>query len=174
MNIWLLILLGISLSMDTFSLALSLGTFNISKNKIYLFSITVGIFHFIMPMLGFFLGQSLRRYIAIDASKLLFMIFFFIGIEMIIDYFNKEEKEYKLTIFNMILYAFSVSIDSFTLGIGLKNINLAPTIFMVISSLFTFMGLNIGKLSYKHLGNYSKLLGIVIIMVVAILHLFKG
>ena len=60
MNIFLLLLIGICLSMDTFSLSLSLGTFNIVKKKCILFSCLVAMFHFIMPLLGVILGNSIN------------------------------------------------------------------------------------------------------------------
>ena len=52
MNIWFIILIGISLSMDTFSLALSMGTYEKKKKKIVIYSLIVGTFHFILPLLG--------------------------------------------------------------------------------------------------------------------------
>ena len=49
-----LIILGITLSMDTFSLSTIYGTLGIEKKKQYLLSIIVGLFHFIMPGVIFF------------------------------------------------------------------------------------------------------------------------
>ena len=169
MNVSLLLFIAVALSMDTFSLSLSLGTFNISKKTIYLFSCLVGLFHFIMPILGNILGSKIKNIIYINEDKILGIIFLFILIEMIIDLFSKKSKEYDLNIFNMILYAFSVSIDSFSIGIGLNNITTsvtaASTIFCLISFLFTSTGLFIGKFSYHKLGNLSKIIGIIIIFI---------
>ena len=43
---------GIGLSMDAFSLSLSLGTTNPKKSIILKTALIVGLFHFIMPLLG--------------------------------------------------------------------------------------------------------------------------
>ncbi len=176
MNIFLLLLIGISLSMDAFSLALSLGTFKVPHSKQLLFTGIVGIFHFVMPLLGMLLGNSVENLFKINNDYLLSLIFIFIIIEMIIDLRSKEDKEYNLSFFNMIIYAFSVSLDSFTVGIGVKNITsiplLASLIFCSISMLFTYSGVWIGNFSYEKLGNISKLIGLVIMIIITLIHIF--
>ena len=52
---------GIGLSMDAFSLSLSLGTTNPEKNIILKTALIVGLFHFIMPILGYFIGYSFKH-----------------------------------------------------------------------------------------------------------------
>ena len=177
MNIILLFLIGISLSMDTFSLALSLGTFNVTKKKCVLFSLIVGIFHFIMPIIGNFLGKSIDRFFIVDPDKLLFIIFLFIAIEMLVELCSKENKKYDFSFFNMIIYAFSVSIDSLTVGIGINNITMYPImgsiIFSIISFSFTMLGMLIGRFSFKKLGHISKVVGFIIIFILAIFNLIK-
>lgn len=177
MNIFLILLIGISLSMDTFSLSLSLGTFNIDKKKSILFSCVVATFHFFMPLLGVILGNSINKFLIIDPDKLMFIIFLFLSIEMFIDLLSKEEKQYDLTFFNMLIYAFSVSIDSLTIGIGLLNIISSAVfgalIFAFTSFIFTFIGLFIGRYTYEKLGKISKIMGLIIILLLAILHLLK-
>ena len=59
----LVIIIAISLSMDAFSLALAYGTLNLNKKDIYKLSLTVGVYHFIMPLLGLFLGSIILKYI---------------------------------------------------------------------------------------------------------------
>ena len=53
-----LLLIAIALSMDTFSVSLSLGTANIPIEKGIFLSIAVGIMHFIMPILGMLIGDD--------------------------------------------------------------------------------------------------------------------
>lgn len=177
MNIYILLLIGISLSMDSFSLALSIGTNYNDKKDYLLYSLIVGIFHFIMPFLGSILGNILRNIIYIDSNKLLFALFIFIGIEMIVDLFNKKENNFKMSLLNMIFFAFSVSLDSFTIGIGINNITSIPLlgflIFMICSFFITYIGLLLGKLTYKKFGILAKVFGIVIILLLAFNHLIK-
>ena len=66
--------MGIGLSMDAFSLSLSLGTTNPSKKNIIKTSLTVSIFHFIMPILGYLLGFYLKNTIP-KVNYLTFILF---------------------------------------------------------------------------------------------------
>ena len=96
---------------------------------------------------------------------------------MILDLFNKKENKIKISLLNMILFAFTVSLDSFTIGIGINNITTVPIfgylIFMLCSSLITYIGLELGKFSYNKFGILAKLIGIIIIIILAFSHLLK-
>ena len=50
-------LIAVSLSMDAFSLALIYGTQGITKKDKVLLSLIVGIYHFIMPLIGVTIGN---------------------------------------------------------------------------------------------------------------------
>lgn len=171
-----LFLIGISLSMDTFSICLSIGTFNISKNKIIFLTILVGIMHFFMPLFGYLLGNKITTMLQINCDFLLGVILLFIAIEMIIDLVKKEEKFFSLNFFNMFLISLSVSLDSFSTGLGLQaittNVIMAGVIFSICAASFTFLGLIIGKYSSKSLGIYGIILGILLLIILGLIHLF--
>ena len=133
----LVILLAVSLSMDAFSLSLCFGTLNLSYKKIFTFSLIVGIFHFMMPLLGMNLGDIMLKYILIDPKYITSLIFLLLGIFMI---FNKEEDSNTnlSSILSMILFALAVSIDSFAIGIGLNSIYDNHIISALTFSLFSF------------------------------------
>lgn len=170
-----LLMLGLSLSMDTFSLSLTLGTFNQTK-RIYIFPFIVGIFHFIMPLIGNFLGIKLISILNITSNIILGFILIILGINLAYHYFKEEKINIKLTILSVILLAFSVSIDSFTVGLGISAITsrklIASLIFAFSSFTFTYIGLVIGKYSSKYLGKYASFIGIIILLILGIYHLF--
>ena len=87
-----LFIIGVSLSMDTFSISLSIGTFNISTKKVLFLSILVGVMHFIMPFLGVNLGSKIIAFLNINVNFLLGIILLFIAVEMTIDLIKHEEK----------------------------------------------------------------------------------
>lgn len=177
MNILFLILVGFSLSMDTFSLAINIGTFNHPKKDDISYSMIVGLFHFVLPIIGAYLGVYLINIIAIKISTLLFFVFLFIAIEMFISLISKEEKDLKLNSLNKLIYAFSVSLDSLTVGLILKSMGsiwiLGPIIFALEAAFFTFLGLTVGKFSYQKMGLKARILGLIIILVLAALQLAK-
>ena len=72
-----------------------------------------------------------------------------------------------------IIFGLSVSIDSLTIGIGLKAITnqffLSSLTFSLTSTIFTFLGLSLGNIIGGNLGSYSKILGGIILIIIAIL-----
>ena len=162
------ILIGIGLSMDAFSLSFSYGTLNINKKDRVILSSLVGLFHFFMPLLGLFIGNIILKYIIIDLDILLAIIISLIGIEMIISSLKKEDNTILLNILSFILFAFSVSIDSFSVGIGLKGINnnylQVSIIFSLCSFIFTYIGLILGTKLNDLVGRYAKTIGGIILI----------
>ena len=170
-----IILIGIALSMDTFSLSLSVGMFNISNRKALKLACIVGIMHFIMPFLGMILGEQLIQIFEIKYDILLGFILIIIAIQMMIDVIRHEEEKFNLNTFGMFLFAFGVSLDSFSLGLGLKaitsNIYLAMSVFVICSSLFTYLGVASGRFANKILGIYANILGSIILFILGLMHL---
>ena len=70
------ILLGISLSMDAFSLALGYGTQGIGKKNEILLAVIVGVFHFFMPLIGLFIGNAIYQYFVFNFDLVVGIIFF--------------------------------------------------------------------------------------------------
>ena len=93
-NLISIFLIGIALSMDTFSLSLSLGTFNVTNKKALKLSFLVGIMHFIMPFLGMLIGGKLTQILELKSDILLGFILIIIAIEMLIDIIKGEEEKF--------------------------------------------------------------------------------
>ena len=167
------IIIALSLSMDAFSLSLAYGTLNID-NK-YILSIIVGIFHFIMPILGYIVGFKIIRLLPIDSSLIVFMILFFIGFEMIIETFKENNNIKYLYLKDMLLFGFAVSLDSFTTGIGLDFIYkykfVSIILFSLSSFIFTYIGLSLGKCLNKLIGKYATILGGISLIVIGLFYI---
>lgn len=171
----IIILIGISLSMDAFSLALAYGTLNIKNKDINLLSIIVGLYHFFMPLLGMFVGKKIINLLPISSNFLVFIVLLLIGIQMIIESFKEEKEIKKLNLFEMILFGLAVSIDSFSLGLGLKTLYKNPyvsaLVFSVSSMLFTYIGLKLGKKINQKIGNISTIFGGITLIIIGIIYL---
>jgi len=171
-----ILLIGISLSMDAFSLALIYGMQSINqKNKIIL-SIIVGIYHFIMPIIGLKFGNFISNLNLISIDLIASIILIYIGIDLI---FSKDELEenLKLNFLGFIIFGLSVSIDSLSVGIGLKAITnnnyLSSIIFSLSSFIFTYLGLILGNIIGNKIGKYSKKIGGIILIIIAIILFIK-
>ena len=173
MSLILVILIAISLSMDAFSLSLAYGTKDIKNIK--LLSLLVGIFHFFMPLIGMMVGKKIVHLLLIKPNTLVFIILFLIGIEMIIETFKSEKEYNNLNILEMIVFSFAVSIDSFSLGLSLETIYKNPYVscllFMLSSTIFTFLGLKLGKYLNQKIGNISTILGGMTLIIIGVVYL---
>ena len=177
MKIITIILIAVSLSMDAFSLALIYGTQYITKKGKILLSIIVGVYHFIMPLIGLTLGLYVTSKVIINTNILVGIILSIIAIEMIISSFKNKEEKFLLSIPGYLLFGLSVSIDSLTTGIGLPAITdkyiLSASVFSVTSLLFTFLGLNLGNILNKKYGKISTIIGGKILLVIGLLYILK-
>lgn len=163
--------------MDAFSLALIYGTQSISKKNKIILSIIVGIYHFVMPLLGVFLGNIILKYLVINLSIVVSIIFLFIGIEMIISSIKDDSHDFVVSIFGFLIFGLSVSIDSFTTGIGLNVINNnyleVSSIFCIVSGSFTYLGLILGNKLGSIFGKLSTIIGGVILIILGIIYFFR-
>lgn len=170
--IYFFIALGIS--MDAFTLAIAYGTTNIKKIKIVLLSTLVGIFHYIMPYIGSKISSKFI-FLITKSNYIISFIFLLIALEM---YKSRNEKSNQVlgNFLSLIIFAFTVSIDSFSVGLALgiseKNLNVAFLIFSIVSGLFTYIGLSLGNYLFKKYGNNSIFLGIIILILISIKYLF--
>lgn len=175
MNLFVIIIIAVSLSMDAFSLSLAYGTLNLKKKNIYQLSIIVAIYHFFMPLVGDLCGSKILKIISINSNLLVFLVLLIIGIEMIIESFKVNENVKMMKLRELILFGLAVSIDSFSVGIGLSsitnNIYFSALIFSIISFIFTYIGLLIGKKINKLVGKISTLVGGTVLIIVGLFYL---
>lgn len=171
-------LVALGLSMDTFSLSLSYGMLNIDKKTILKISISVGLFHFFMPLLGNFLGELVLGIIKTSEDLIIGIIFFILTVELTYSLFKKEEVTPIKNNIEIIIFSFLVSIDSFSTGIGLDALHLPhlliSLVFMITSFTFTLIGLTLGRKLHNKIGKKAEMLGIIILFLLSIYYIHKS
>ena len=169
-------LIGVALSMDAFSIALSIGTTHLSKNRFILIPIVVSIMHFIMPLIGLFLGNQILSVININPKIIMTIILLYLAFLMYKDRNNDKVPKIN-SLLSIFLYAISVSLDSFSVGIGLKaltdKILIPPIIFSLCAGTITYMGLILGKYSQKVWKEKASLIGIILLISISIVNICK-
>ena len=160
--------------MDALSVSISIGTFIKNKKDIIKQSIIVGIFHLIMPQLGTIIGETINDKLLIKTNMLTSIIFLILAIQMKL--IKEDNKEIKIN--NIITYltiALSVSMDSFSVGIALglnrEPVLLAAIIFMICSTIFTYIGLILGKKLREKTNDKANKISIIIMIIVSIKYL---
>ncbi len=170
------VLIGISLSMDAFSLALLYGTCGLSKKDELMLSTIVGLFHFFMPLIGLFFGNVVFHYLMVDSNFVVGIIFGLLGIEMFISSFRSEEVKILIGFVPFLLFGLSVSIDSLTTGIGLSSISdnylMVSSIFMFFSAFFTYLGLKLGGFLSDRFGKVATMFGGSLMIFLAFFYIF--
>lgn len=177
MEILILLTIAVSLSMDAFSLSLAYGTLSLDKKAIKQLSIIVGLYHFFMPILGMLLGRVILSFIPIKPYVVVFIVLFFIGIQMIVESFKDEEKVEPMSKAELLLFGLAVSIDSFSVGIGIDTITnnyiLSSTIFSFSAFIFTYLGLIFGKKINELIGKIATLFGGIALIIISFIYLFQ-
>lgn len=176
LNIIVIFIIAVSLSMDAFSLSLVYGTLKIKNKDILILSIIVGLYHFFMPILGLYFGKFVEKLFPISSNLLLFLVLVVIGIEMIIDSCKSNNKVKYMKIYELLIFGFAVSIDSFSVGVGLNsfssNIFIPSFVFSLTSLFFTYIGLILGRKINLFAGKISTIVGGIILIIIGIIYLF--
>lgn len=172
MSLIVIFMLAVGLSMDAFSLSMIYGTLNLPKKMQKLMSIMVGIFHFFMPLLGYQIGELILKVIKINPDILVGIIFIILGIEMILSLKKEDQVKILTGIASVIFFAFTVSIDSFSIGVGFGVANvkmlLPCIIFSLTSAVFTYLGVILGKKLSDKFGSITTIIGAIILLVLGI------
>ena len=125
-----------------------------------------------MPLIGLIFGTILDNINLISIDIIATLILIYIGIDLIISNSKKEDR-LEITKIGFIIFGLSVSIDSLTIGIGLKAITnnylISSIIFSLTSLIFTYLGLTLGNIIGNKIGSYSKIIGGSVLIIIAIL-----
>lgn len=166
--------IALGLSMDAFSLAIAYGTTGINIKKSLIISLSVGIFHYLMPLLGSIIGKNLD-FIINSSNVIVGIVFLILAIEMYTSR-NEENKGTITNIASIIIFSFAVSIDSFSVGLALglssTNLHIGFLIFSIVSATFTLIGLTLGKYLSKKFEKKAIYFGITILMLLSIKYFF--
>lgn len=175
MGIIEILLISISLAMDasaaSFAKGLSVSKAHQIKNIII--ALYFGIFQAIMPILGYFLGNSFGPLITKIDHYIILILLLIIGISMIKESFNKDEQyDYEISFKSMIALAVATSIDAFAVGITFSflkvNIISSCLIIGIITFILSFISVNIGIKLKNKCGNFTPIIGGLILIFIGI------
>lgn len=184
MEIISIILIAISLSMDSFAVSVSngLSISHLTLRKVLTISFTLAIFQGFMPVIGWLVGTGIERYIKEIDHWVAFILLCIIGFKMLYDSrkSNDEKKVFTLKPIVLIAQSISTSIDAFVVGVGFALLGWAiitPALIIFITTLiFSLIGLQIGKYLGNKVGKSATIIGgIVLIFIgtkILIEHLF--
>lgn len=159
-----LTIMAAALGMDAFSVGMGMGMYKLRLRKIFNIGITIGLFHVWMPLIGMLAGKFLSEKFGSLASFLGGLLLIILGAHMIWSSL-KEESEKVMTPdgFGLLIFALSVSLDSFSVGLTLGIFGAKTLVvilcFGIIATVQTWAGLLLGRKVQGWLGTYSEVLG---------------
>ena len=183
-----IILLGIGLSMDAFSVALTDGLtyVDINKKRSFFIAAVFGIFQALMPLTGFWLVELVERLAGeiagVEAGRIAskvvvwaaFALLLFIGGKMLIESIiemrkpKEEKKERHFSVREIIFYGFATAVDALAAGVachaGLSTVYtiwLHVSIILVLTFSISLVGLFLGKQILKLLKGRYEISGII-------------
>lgn len=158
MNNYELVVLAISLSMDSFSTALCEGISfkKIELKNILLISFMFALFQSLMPFLGYLFGYLMSSIVFSIGHILSFFIFIFLGIGLLKKSNSEEELDNSISFKSLIFLSIAISIDAFSVGITFVNLNVNIIMSLIMIFLVTFITTMIGVMIGNKCGSYLK------------------
>lgn len=160
-----LFIIAFALGFDAFSLGLGIGMRGIRLWHIAKLGFLIGSFHVIMPILGLFMGRFFNQLLGDVAVTLAGCLFILLGLHMIYSSFKNESKSIfnHYSLWGMIVIAFSVSVDAFSVGItlGMFSADFWLTVLLIglLGGAMSVLGLLLGRKVSGKLGEYGEAMG---------------
>ena len=187
MDLLTLILLAIGLTADAFAVSITNGICRNRVTKRYALAtgIMFGLFQAFMPALGFLLGNTLSDIVHRYQHWIALILLGGIGSNMLADAIKERRNptpprpmSQLLTIKNLFLQGIATSIDALAAGVGFAvleiNIMTASLTIGIITFIFCYLGVYIGRMCGVILGVQAKFVGGVILIIIGIKIFLEG
>lgn len=164
-----LIIIAIALAMDAFAVAIATGITlkKVSPRQTFRLAWHFGLFQALMPILGWYLGSTVRDYIEAYDHWIAFGLLGYIGFKMIQEAFEEddESKGDPTKGMSLVVLSIATSIDALAVGLSLSMLGISvwypAFIIGIVALAFTTVGLHFGKVVTKaaSISKYAELLG---------------
>ncbi len=186
MSIFVILMFGISLSMDAFAVAVCKG---LAMEKASLKNCSIvgawfGFFQGLMPFIGFFLGSLFSGFINSFDHFVTFILLGFIGANMIKESLEKScdvgTKGGSLAFKVMLVMAIATSIDALAVGVSFAfetefwTMLLAVTVIGITTFIVSFIGVKVGSIFGTKYKSKAEFVGGVILILLGLKFLLEG
>ena len=175
------ILIALGLAADAFAVSLSSGIQikNIKINKALKIALSFGIFQALMPLIGWWIGLSLRDLISSVDHWVVFGLLSFIGSRMIYESTQEvnNRKFNPLDIYTLLILSIATSLDALAVGVGFAvlktSILAAISVIGFITFFLCFIGVFVGHKFGNLFQNKIEILGGLILICIGSRILFE-
>jgi manganese efflux pump family protein len=177
MSILVILLIAFSMAMDAFAVCLGAGTLEKTNGLRPTFRLAFhfGLFQFIMPVLGWFAGMNIVRYIANYDHWVAFALLAFVGVRMIRSGFDAGKESHPTDPshgWTLVLLSIAVSIDALAIGFSLGMMHVSiwyPAVVIgVVTGLVSWLGLALGNKLGERFGKRMEIIGGIVLLLIGV------
>jgi len=170
MQTYALFAIAVALAMDAFAVAVASGIAlkTVSARQTFRLAWHFGLFQALMPIIGWFLGISVRAWIEDYDHWIAFVLLGYIGVKMIREAFEDDdgiERRDPTKGMSLIILSIATSIDALAVGLSLSMLGLSiwyPALVIgIVALIFTAVGMHLGRTFAKAgtIGMYAEIIG---------------
>lgn len=169
--------ISLSMAMDAFAVCLGLAAARKSEGlrPTFRLSFHFGFFQFLMPVLGWFAGMTVVKWISTFDHWVAFGLLAFVGGRMVLAGLNHEkeaESNDPSRGWNLVILSVAVSIDALAIGLSLAMVHVAiwyPAVVIgIVTSLISLLGLQLGGRLGARFGKRMEVIGGVVLVIIGL------
>lgn len=175
-----LVLLGLGVAMDAFAVSLAKSTCLDEQEtyKKWVLPFLFGCFQYVMPIIGYFLGEGVVNYLHPYDKWIACLILLYIGISMVYEHSKiKEEVCYIMTWKEMLMLSVATSLDALAIGASLALVEVQifiATLYMgVITFLLSVFAMQSSGILRKVCSQYAECVGGIVLAGIGVSFLFR-
>lgn len=152
-----IVLLALALSMDSFSVALAVGTAGqgTGKHEVFRLAFHFGLFQGVLPIIGWLAGSLIEPLIAAFDHWIAFLLLLFVAIRMFRSGFGTTEAIHQddpTRGLSLVILSTATSIDALSVGLGLAMLGVTIWVPSIVIGLITLLVSVIGMMAGSKLG----------------------
>lgn len=175
MKLWEILLIAVSLAMDATAVCLGVGATEHASafRPRFRMAFHFGLFQFLMPVLGWFAGISVARFIASLDHWIAFGLLGFVGGHMLVEAFDSTQTRYSRDPSRgrtLVMLSVATSLDTMAVGVSLGVARVAiwypAAVIGIITCLMSLAGGTLGKRLGEAFGKRMEIVGGVILILI--------
>ncbi|MGB9905833.1 MAG: manganese efflux pump MntP family protein [Candidatus Saccharicenans sp.] len=182
MNILILAGIALALAVDAFAVTVGLACSlsGLSRSQVFRLAFHFGLFQFMMPVLGWFIGENLLKLISHYDHWVAFGLLLLVGLRMVRQSFRGEEDRFRDSDptrgWSLLVLALATSQDALAAGFGLAvlgiNIWISALVIGLTAFSLTWAASRIGPLMGRVFGRRAELVGGLVLILIGLKILF--
>ena len=175
MTFWEILILAFALGIDAFSVALAVGAGGSTFRQTFRLSFHFGLFQFLMPIIGWFLGRNVISFVERYDHWIAFALLFVIGVKMIYEalrHIPEKIAKDRTRKWSLVVLSIATSIDALGAGIGMGILDtslLYPcTIIGITAGIMTLTGMKLGTVISAAIGSRMEAVGGVVLILLSL------